>query len=151
MNDCEKIPREDSLMLRSSALLNETTELWPETTVLWFEKHKNTQNTQRKRERSSEAAIIGAILVAFYQLYYQSSWNVSFAQNPGGGYHFCFCTFSTKLFPSTQLLIHCSCNSMFGNSTLAMNFGGLPSLWRVPVIVSWTFVKSAYLPHDCVD
>ncbi|MEQ2249996.1 hypothetical protein ILYODFUR_035234 [Ilyodon furcidens] len=58
----EKI-QERTLMLRSSPLLNETTELWSDTTVLWLEKHKNTQNTQRKRERSSEAAIVGAIMV----------------------------------------------------------------------------------------
>ncbi|MEQ2316495.1 hypothetical protein AMECASPLE_033041 [Ameca splendens] len=61
MKDGEKIPREDSLMLRSSSLLNETTGLWPNTTVLWLEKHKITQNTKTKRERSSEAAIVGAI------------------------------------------------------------------------------------------
>ncbi|MEQ2315328.1 hypothetical protein AMECASPLE_021203 [Ameca splendens] len=55
MKDGEKNPR-DSLMLRSSSLLNETTGLWPE-------KHKNTQNTETKRERSSEAAIVGARFV----------------------------------------------------------------------------------------
>ncbi|MEQ2190200.1 hypothetical protein GOODEAATRI_033404 [Goodea atripinnis] len=60
MNDGEKIPREDSLMLRSSSVLNETTGLWLEIPVLWLEKHKNTQ---RKKERSSEAAIVAAILV----------------------------------------------------------------------------------------
>ncbi|MED6279584.1 hypothetical protein CHARACLAT_002172 [Characodon lateralis] len=64
MKDGEKIPREDSLMLRSSSLLNETTGLWPDTTELWLEKHKNTQNTKTKRERSSEAAIVGAMLVS---------------------------------------------------------------------------------------
>ncbi|MEQ2173538.1 hypothetical protein GOODEAATRI_033104, partial [Goodea atripinnis] len=54
--DGVKIPREDSPMLRSSSLLNETK-------LLCLEKHINTQNTQTKRERSSEAPIIGAILV----------------------------------------------------------------------------------------
>ncbi|MED6253372.1 hypothetical protein ATANTOWER_027819 [Ataeniobius toweri] len=62
----KKIPREDSLMLRSSSLLNETTGLWPDTTELWLEKHKITQNTKTKRERSSEAAIVGAILVGWW-------------------------------------------------------------------------------------
>ncbi|MEQ2300615.1 hypothetical protein AMECASPLE_027564 [Ameca splendens] len=56
-----KKTQERTLMLRSSSLLNETTGLWPDTTELWLEKHKNTQNTETKRERSSEAAIVGAM------------------------------------------------------------------------------------------
>ncbi|MEQ2312097.1 hypothetical protein AMECASPLE_027438 [Ameca splendens] len=82
MTDGEKIPREDSQMLRSSSLLNETTELGPGTTVLWLEKHKNTQNTQRKRERSSEAAIVGAILhVVMNMIPY--SWSTSHRASRG--------------------------------------------------------------------
>ncbi|MEQ2170184.1 hypothetical protein GOODEAATRI_032718 [Goodea atripinnis] len=43
MKDGEKIPREDSLMLRRSSPLNETTGLW-------LQKHINAQNTQRESE-----------------------------------------------------------------------------------------------------
>ncbi len=35
-------------------------------------------------------------------------------------------------------------------ASLAMNICGLPSLWRVSMIVFWITVRSSVFPHDCV-
>ncbi len=54
-------------------------------------------------------------------------------------------SFSSTLFPSTQLSVN-----MLGDELtfifLAMNVCGLPSLWRVSMIVFWTNVRSAVFP-----
>ncbi len=57
-------------------------------------------------------------------------------------------SFSSTLFPSTQLSVNMLWYSTLWHASLAMNVCGLPS-WRVSMIVFWTTVNRS-LPHDCV-
>ncbi len=58
-------------------------------------------------------------------------------------------SFSSTLFPSTQLSVNMLGYSTLWTASLAMNVCVFPSLWRVSMIVFWTTVRSS-LPHDCV-
>ncbi len=55
-------------------------------------------------------------------------------------------SFSSTLFPSTQLSVKMLEYSTLWTASLAMNVCGLPSLWRVSMIVFWTTVRSAVFP-----
>ncbi len=55
-------------------------------------------------------------------------------------------SFSSTLFPSTQLSVNMLGYSTLWTASLAMNVCGLPSLWRVSMIVFWTTVRSAVFP-----
>ncbi len=55
-------------------------------------------------------------------------------------------SFSSTLFPSTQLSVNMLGYSTLWTASLAMNVCVLPSLWRVSMIVFWTTVRSAVFP-----
>ncbi len=56
-------------------------------------------------------------------------------------------SFPSTLFPSTQLSVKCLDTALCEQpASLAMNVCGLPSLWRVSMIVFWTTVRSAVFP-----
>ncbi len=55
-------------------------------------------------------------------------------------------SFSSTLFPSTQLSVNMLWYCTLWTASLAMNVCGLPSLWRVSMIVFWTTVRSAVFP-----
>ncbi len=55
-------------------------------------------------------------------------------------------SFSSTLFPSTQLSVNMLGYSTLWTASLEMNVCGLSSLWRVSMIVFWTTVRSAVFP-----
>ncbi len=56
-----------------------------------------------------------------------------------------FASFSSTLFSSTQLSVNCLDTALCEQPAyLAMNVCGLPSLWRVSMMVFWTTVRSVF-------